>query len=128
MLFTLMMAFLGDPRFLLFLMLIILLSGDVNENPGPASVGQRQCQLLYSNIRGLHGNLNDLIATSKQYDILFCSETLVSNFRSSKELLIPGFEQPLQLRRRRDNWLSLGLGPTVVISAYLFVSKVTLTL
>ena len=94
-----MMAFLGNLRFLFLLMLIILLSGDVNENPGPAPVRRRQCRLLYSNIRGLHGNLNDLIATSKQYDILFCSETLVSNFRSPKELLIPGFKQPLLLRR-----------------------------
>ena len=64
-----------------------------------APVRRQQCRMLYSNIRGLHGSLNDLIATSRQYDILFCSETLVSNFRSPKELLIPGFKQPLLLKR-----------------------------
>lgn len=93
------MTLLGCLKFLLWLIWIILLSGDINENPGPAPVRRRQCRLLYSNVRGLHGNLNDLVAASKQYDVVFCSETLVSNFRSSKELLIPGFKQPLLLRR-----------------------------
>ena len=54
---------------------------------------------FYSNIRGLHANLNDLIVSSRQYDILFCSETLVSNPRSPKELLIPRFKQPHLLNR-----------------------------
>ena len=81
------------------LILTVLLSGDVEENPGPTPGRRRQCQMLYSNIRGLHGNLNDLIAASKQFDILFCSETLISNYRSPKELLIPGFKQPHLLKR-----------------------------
>ena len=62
--------------------LSLLLSGDVEENPGPTTNGRQQCRMLYSNIRGLHGNLQDLIAGSRQYDIVFCSETLVFNFRS----------------------------------------------
>ena len=32
-----------------------------------------------SNMRGLAGNLSDLTVASSQYDILFCSETLVSD-------------------------------------------------
>ena len=55
--------------------------------------------MLYNNIRGIHANLNDLIVSSRQFDILFCSETLVSNLRSPKELLIPGFKQPHLLKR-----------------------------
>ena len=81
------------------LLLIILLSGDVEVNPGPTHGRRRQCQMLYSNIRGLHRNLNELIVASKQFDILFCSETMVSNNRSPKELLIPGFKQPHLLKR-----------------------------
>ena len=85
------------------LILIVLLAGDVEENPGPASCRRRQCRMLYSNIRGLHANLNDLIAVSRQYDILFCAETLVSSNRSPKELLIPGFKQPnLLVRNQRQ--------------------------
>ena len=83
---------------LYFPFLLILLAGDIEENPGPPG-RRRHCQVLYSNIRGLHGNLKDLAVSSTQYDILLCSETLVSNYRSPKELLIPGFKQPHLLKR-----------------------------
>ena len=43
--------------------LAILLAGDVEVNPGPNLRRRRQCRMLYSNIRGLHGNLNDLIVS-----------------------------------------------------------------
>ena len=45
----------------------------------------------YSVVRcgGLDGNLSDLIVASSQYDILLCSETLVSNLRHMSELLVP---------------------------------------
>lgn len=92
------MAFVYGVYFLL--VLIILLAGDVDVNPGPAHCSRQQCRMLYSNIRGLHANLNDLIASSCKFDILFCSETLVSNFRSPKELLIPDFKQPHLLKRK----------------------------
>ena len=94
--------------FCLFLDLLLLLSGDVEINPGPSTCRRRQCRMLYSNIRGLHANLNDLIVTSKQFDILFCSETLVSNYRSPKELLIPGFKQP-HLIKRNDRYRGQGM-------------------
>ena len=79
--------------------LAILLAGDAEVNPRPTLCRRRKCRMLYSNIRGLHANLNDLIVSSRQFDILFCSETLVSNLRSPKELLIPGFKQPNLLKR-----------------------------
>ena len=79
--------------------LAILLAGDVEVNAGPTFCRRRQCHMLYSNIRGLHANLNDLMVSSRQFDILFCSETLVSNLRSPKELLLPGFKQPHLLKR-----------------------------
>ena len=66
------------------------MSGDVELNPGPVNGRNRQCRALYSNIRELYGNLHDLIVASKGLDILFCSETLVSNIRHVAELSIPG--------------------------------------
>ena len=84
----------------LYLIIVHLhLSGDVEVNPGPTVSRRRQCYVMYSNIRGLHANLNDLIASSRRFDIIFCAETLVSNFRSPKELLIPDFKQPFLLNR-----------------------------
>ena len=82
-----------------FSVLAILLAGDVEVNPGPTFCRRQQCRMLSSNIRGLHANLSDLIVSSRQFDILFYSETLVSNLRSPKELLIPGFKQPHLLKR-----------------------------
>ena len=83
----------------IFLIWCLLLSGDVELNPGPAHPRQRKCRLMYSNIRGLNANIKDLTGFSKSHDILFCSETLVSHMRHVSELLIPGFQKPILLRR-----------------------------
>ena len=48
---------------------------------------------------GLAGNLSDMTAASSQYDILFCSETLVSDMHHLSELLVPGFGCPVLLCR-----------------------------
>ena len=50
-------------------------------------------------MRGLSGNLSDLAVASYQYDILFCSETSVSDLRHVSELLVPGFGRPVFLCR-----------------------------
>ena len=49
--------------------------------------------------REIKNMLNDLIASSRQYDILLCSETLVSGMRHVSEVLIPGFKKPVLLQR-----------------------------
>ena len=51
-------------------------------------------------MRGLAGNLGDLTVASSQYDILLCSETLVSDSSHVSELLVPGFGRPVLLWRR----------------------------
>lgn len=79
--------------------LLLIMSGDIELNPGPPQPKLRQCRLLYSNIRGLHGNIKDLSVASKQFDILFCTETIVSDMRHISELLIPGFKKPILLKR-----------------------------
>ena len=52
-------------------------------------------------MRGLAGNLSDLTVASSQYDILLCSETLVSDMRHVSELLVPGFGRSVLLCRGR---------------------------
>ena len=44
-------------------------------------------------------NLSDLTVASSQYDILLCSETLVSDKRHVSEMLVPGFCRPVLLCR-----------------------------
>ena len=50
-------------------------------------------------MRGLARNLSDLTVASSQYDILFYSETLVSDLRHVSEMLVPGFGRPVLLCR-----------------------------
>ena len=68
---------------------------DVEANPGPLRPVAASCRILFSNVRGLSGNLSDLAVTSSQYDILLCSETLVSDLRHVSELLVTGFGRPV---------------------------------
>ena len=46
---------------------------------------------------GLSGNLSDLTVASYRYDILLCSETLVSDMLHVLEILVPGFGRPVLL-------------------------------
>ena len=50
-------------------------------------------------MRGLSGSLSDLAVASSQYDILLCSETLISDLRHVTELLVPEFGCPVLLCR-----------------------------
>ena len=74
---------------------------DVETNPGPRRPVLAVCRILGSNVRGLAANLSDLIVASSQYDILLCSETLVSEVRHVSEGLVPGFSRPVVLCRGR---------------------------
>ena len=55
-----------------------------------------------SNVRGLAGNLSDLTVASSQYDILLCSETLVTDMRHVSEVLVPGIGCPVLLFSGQD--------------------------
>ena len=74
---------------------------DVETNPGPRRPVPAVCRILCSNVRGLSRNLSDLTLASSQFDILLCSETLVSDMRHVSELLVPGFGRPVVLCRGR---------------------------
>ena len=45
------------------------------------------------------GNLSDLTVAPSQYDILLCSETLVSDMRHVSEVLVSGFSRLVLLCR-----------------------------
>ena len=60
-------------------------------NPGSRRPVPTVCRLLCSNVRGFAANLSDLTVASSRYEILLCSEILVSDMRHVSELLVPGF-------------------------------------
>ena len=72
---------------------------DVETNPGPRRPVPAVCRILCSNVQGLSANLSDLTVASSQYDILLCSETMVSDMRHVSEVLVPGFGRPVLLCR-----------------------------
>ena len=74
---------------------------DVKTNPGPRRPVPAVCRILCSNVLGLAGNHSDVAVASSQYDILLCSETLVSDMRHVSEILVPGFGRPVLLYSAR---------------------------
>ena len=87
-----------DFLYLIFYGCLRLRFLDVETNPGPRRPVLAVCRILCSNVRGLAGNLSDLTVASSQYDILLCSETLVSDMRHVSEVLVPGFCRPVLCR------------------------------
>ncbi|MEL7520149.1 MAG: reverse transcriptase family protein, partial [Cyanobacteria bacterium J06553_1] len=86
---------------LIYLSLLIILSGDIELNPGPASHYRKtNCRILYSNIRGLRTNFLDLQSLTQGYDLMFLTETLVTSNKDKSEFLIPGFDGPEFVYRR----------------------------
>ena len=68
---------------------------DVETNPGTRRPVPGDCRILCSNVRGLSKNLSEVTMASSQYDLLLCSETLVSDRRHTPEFLVPGFGRPV---------------------------------
>ena len=77
---------------------------DMETNHGPRRPVFAVCRILCSNVWGPAGNLSDLTVASSRYDILFCSETLVSDMRHMSELLVPGFGRRVLLCRGKMPW------------------------
>ena len=84
---------------LIFYACLELRSPDVETNPGPRRHVPGACRILCSNVRGLSKNLSDVTVASSRYDLLLCSETLVSDTHHISELLVPGFGRPALLCR-----------------------------
>ena len=60
-------------------------------NLGPQRPVPEVCRILCCNVWGLSKNLSDVTVVASQYELLLCSETLVSDRRHISELLVPGF-------------------------------------
>ena len=100
----------GSLLFLLFYGCLKFRFPDVEVNPGPRMAPRNWCKVMFTNINGLHGNLEELAVAAAGFDVVCCAETKVSGRRHVAELLIPGFVSPiLLLRGDRPNGLGLAL-------------------
>ena len=75
-----------DFLYLIFYGCLRLRFLDVETHPGPRRSAPAVCRILCSNVRGLTANLSDLTVALSQYDILLCSEALVSAMRHVLEV------------------------------------------
>ena len=66
---------------------------DVEVNPGPRDVVSASCR-MFSNINGLHGNLDELAVAASHFDIVFCCETEATRRRHVAELRSSGTTRP----------------------------------
>ena len=99
----------GFCLYLLFYGCLKLRFLDVEENPGPRP--RNSCRVMFTNINGLHGNLDELaVASSSGFDVVVCAEAKVTGRRHAAELKLPGFVSPsLLLRGARPNGMSMAL-------------------
>ena len=76
-----------------WLRFLLIVCGNIESSPGPGS--DRSFRVLYSYIRDLHFNLDELVAEARlDYDVLVTAETKVSDCRHLLQLHIPGFGCP----------------------------------
>ena len=82
--------------------------GDVESYPGRGF--DKRVRVLYSNIRGLHANLDELAVAVSDYDILVRAKSKVSDRRHLSEVPYPRLWLPQQ-RLRNSTHGSQGMGP-----------------
>ena len=87
--------FFMDFMYLIFYGCLRLRFLEMETNPGPRRPVPAVCRILCSNVLGLAGNDSGLTVASSQYDILLCSESLVSDMSHVSEILVPGFGRPV---------------------------------
>ena len=61
------------------------------QSPG----SDNRVRVLYSYIRGLHANLDELAVAGSDYGVLVCAESKIADRHHRSELLIPGVGCPL---------------------------------
>ena len=82
---------------------------DVEVNPGPRAVPQC-CRVMFSNINGLHSNIDELAIAATKVDVVACAETNVNGRRHVSEMILSGFNAPtLLLSGARPNGHGLAL-------------------
>ena len=91
----------------LLVWLLLLLSGDVEMNPGPCR--SPDVRVMHSNIRGLYVNLAELELTAAGFDVLCLSETLVTSRSQLSDIRMYGFVLPLQRLAGGDGSRGLAL-------------------
>ena len=91
--------------FNLLLISLLLLSGDVEINPGPGGTSnianENILSIFHCNIRSLRNKLNYIADIIEEFDIVFFTETHLDNQVLDSDIIIEGFETTS--RKNRDS-------------------------
>lgn len=76
----------------MFLLLCgIILLWEVESNPNPYN--SKYCNLCFNNICGLYRNLIEIAIILTKFNIICCTETLITDMSDTSELLLPNFKK-----------------------------------
>ena len=90
----------NDP--LKYFMLILLLAGDVAEDPGPQMENNvKNLSICHINAQSMFNKLDLIAVELSSYDIITVSETWLDATISNTDLLLPSFQPPIRLDRNR---------------------------
>ena len=88
-------------EFSVIVLLLVIMSGDVLENPGPdlnISADSDSLSITHLNIRSIRNKINYIEDSLADFDILCFTETHLNHAISNEELFIEGF-QPVKCRK-----------------------------
>ena len=82
-----------------YLALILLLSGDIETNPGDTTGDLTICHI---NAQSILNKLELIAVELGDFDIITVSETWLGQSISSTEIMLPGYQEPIRLDRNRQ--------------------------
>ena len=90
-----------NTYFMLILVLLLLQSGDVEVNPGPASSDHGSLSIIHSNIRSVRNKLDYIKEQFLDFNIICLTETHLDRSVPTESLLFENFDSPY--RKDRTN-------------------------
>ena len=91
----------NDP--LKYLMIILLLSGDIHEDPGPIlDTVVKNLSVCHINAQSIYNKLDLIAVELSEFDIITVSETWLDRTIKNSELLLPSYQPPIRLDRNRQ--------------------------
>ena len=104
----------------LFLVLLLLLSGDVHPNPGPTFQGNStNISIVHNNICSLQNKRDNVEAELSNFDIIALSETWLYEEFPSDKISIKGYHQPVRLDRPSNTQYHHG-GVAIYVKDHLY--------
>ena len=82
-----------------YLILILLLSGDIETNPGDTT---RDLTICHINAQSILNKLELIALELGHFDIITVSETWLGPSISSTEIMLPGYQEPIRFDRNRQ--------------------------